>query len=174
MPPELDSLIERFRGEMESVDELAHVLLKGHLLLDEAITRILEQYVFHREHLQDARLSFQKKALLARSFCLRKNQLGEWDLIAAINGLRNDLSHRLNSPDRERKFAKVKELYFRNAVGFGPIHELKEKSDQEILFRACAHCAGFLARFEKDSKSFRKMVHTMDRSMNPGQPEIEL
>jgi hypothetical protein len=174
MSPELLGSIDRFRQEMESVDDVAHVLLKGHLLLEEAISSVLDQYVFHREHLAQARLSFAQKALLARSFCLRKDKLGEWDLVAAINSLRNDLSHRLNSPDRARKLAVVKELYFREAAGFDRIDDVKKESDAVILFNACAHCAGFLATFEADSKSFRRMVHGFDRGMNSDLPAFEL
>lgn len=141
MHPELLRSIERFRKEMANVDEVAHVLLKGHLLLEEAISLVLDQYVFHREHLGDARLSFHQKALLARSLCLRKNLVGEWELIAAINTLRNDLAHKLNSPERERKLAKVKELYFREAASFSGIEEVKKEPDAVVLFNACAHCA---------------------------------
>lgn len=174
MNPELLRLIDRFGKEMESVDEIAHVLLKGHLLLEEGISAVLDQYVFHREHLAQARLTFAQKALLARSLCLRKNKFGEWELIAAINALRNDLSHRLNSPEREKKLGVVKDLYFREATGFDRIEEVKKESDAVILFNACAHCAGFLATFEADSKSFRRMVHSLDRGMNPDLPEFKL
>ena len=58
MFPELSSAIERFRAEMSSLDEIAMVLLKGHLLLEESLTRILGKYVFHPEHLSEARLTF--------------------------------------------------------------------------------------------------------------------
>jgi hypothetical protein len=166
--------MERFRQEMESVDEVAHVLLKGHLLLEEAMSSILDQYVFHREHLAQARLSFAQKAFLARSLCLRKNKFGEWDLIAAINSLRNDLAHNLNSTDRAKRLRSVKDLYFRDAAGFDRIEDVRKESDAVILFNACAHCAGFLATFEADSKAFRLIIHTMDRGMNPSLPEFEL
>ena len=174
MFPELTRSIEHFREEMAKVDEVAHVLLKGHLLLEEALSQILDQYVFHRVHLTEARLSFHQKTFLARSLCLRKDQLGEWELLGAINALRNDLAHRLNSPDRDKKLGKVKDIYFREASGHKGIEEVKKETDAVVLFNACAHCAGFLASFEGDSKAFRWMVHAMDRSMNPDMPEIEL
>ena len=174
MLSELARSIEKFREEMASVDEVVHVLLKGHLLLEEALTQVLEQYVFHREHLGEARLSFNQKVLLGRSLCLRKNNVGEWELISAINTLRNELAHRLNSSDREKKLKRVRDLYFREAAGFERIEELKKESEVVILFNACAHCAGFLASYEADSKSFRRMVHSMDRGMNPEVPEFEL
>jgi hypothetical protein len=174
MTPELLQSIDRFRKEMESVDEVAHVLLKGHLLLEEAMSAVLEQYVFHRQHLAKARLSFAQKLALAQSLCLRKNEFGEWGVIAAVNSLRNDLAHQLNSSDRAKKMAVVKERYFREAAGYERIEEVKKEPDAVVLFNACAHCAGFLATFEGDSKAFRRMVHALDRSMNPDLPEFEL
>lgn len=174
MTPEVLQSIDRFREEMESVDEVAHVLLKGHLLLEEAMSAILEQYVFHRQHLTQAHLSFAQKLSLARSLCLRKNEFAEWQVIAAINVLRNDLAHRLNSPDRAKKMAVVKEIYLREVAGHARIEEVKTQPDAAVLFNACAHCAGFLATFRGDSKAFRRMVHALDRSMNPDLPEFEL
>lgn len=53
MLPELTKVIERFQAEMAHVGEVVHVLLKGHLLIEEALNRILEQHVFHREHLSE-------------------------------------------------------------------------------------------------------------------------
>jgi hypothetical protein len=174
MHPDLLASLERFRTEMENVDEVAHVLLKGHLLLEESLSAILDQYVFHREHLDDARLTFAHKIHLARAVCLRKNTFGEWDLISAINSLRNDLAHRLNSPERTKKLARVKDLYFREAAGYERIEEVKKESDAVVLFNACAHCAGFLATYLADSRGFRQMVHAMDRQLNPDLPPFEL
>src|SRR5262249_34301048 len=130
MLPEVAGSIQRFRAEMANVDVVAQVLLKGHLLLEEAICRIMDQYVFHREHLADARLSFHQKALIARSLCLRKNRFGEWDLLNAINSLRNDLAHRLNSQEREKKLAAVKDIYAREA---GEVWEGIKGSDALIV-----------------------------------------
>lgn len=156
------------------MEGIVHVILKGHLLLEESLTLILEQYVFHREHLNEARLSFNQKLLLARSLCLRKNKLGEWELLSAINSLRNELTHRLNSPEREKKVTRVKDLYFREAAGCGDIEQIKVKSDMVIIVYACAHCGGFLASFEGDSKAFRRWIHRTDRRLNPDQPAFDL
>lgn len=159
---------------MKTVDEVAHVLLKGHLLIEEALSEVLAQYVFHREHLAEARLTFAQKTQLARALCLRKNTFGEWDLISAINSLRNDLAHRLNSSDRDKKLAKVKDLYIREAGGFDMVEEVKKESEAVILLYACAHSAGFLSTFLADSRDYRQMVHAMDRQLNPNLPPFEL
>jgi hypothetical protein len=174
MFPELEAAIERFTQEMGTVDEMVHVLLKGHLLLEEALALILDQHVFHREHLADARLTFAQKTYIARSLCLRKNTLGEWELITAINTLRNDLAHCLSSPKRESKLEKVKELYFREAAGFHRLEKIKNSPNHEIVFGACAHCAGFLASCASDLRSLRGIIHAMDREMNPDLLPYEL
>jgi hypothetical protein len=170
----LEASIRRFEQEMSTVDETVHILLKGHLLLEEALALIIDQHVFHREHIEDARLSFAQKLHVARSLCLRKNALGEWELVAAINGLRNDLAHRLNSPDRQKKLEKVKAVYFREAAGFGRLEDIKAKRDHEIVLAACAHCAGFLATCAEDLRHLRQVIHAMDRDMNADLPAFEL
>lgn len=174
MHPELIRSLARFKEEMAHVDEVAHVLLTGHLLLEESLSMIIDQYIFHREHIGEARLTFHQKSLIVRSLCLRKNLFGEWDLLAAINTLRNDLAHKLNSIEREKKLQKVKTIYFREAAGMELIEEIKKQTDAVVLSYACGHCTGFLATFEADSKAYRKMVYTMDRNMNPDLPEFKL
>ncbi len=170
---ELSESIQRFRQEMQHVDEVVHVLLKGHLLIEESLTRILEQHVFHRQHIADARLTFKQKVALGRALCLRKDHLGEWEMLAAINTLRNEVAHKLHSAERDKKLARVKQLYFREATTLAGLDDDKKQSDSVILFYACAHCAGFLASFESDSRVFRQMVHSMDRTLNKDLPEFE-
>jgi hypothetical protein len=111
---------------------------------------------------------------LCKSLCLRKNTLGEWDLIAAINGLRNDLAHRLNSAGRDKKFVKLKNIYLKEAADYPGIEEVRNESDTIIVSNACAHCTGFLSTFLADAKQFRRMIHSIDRNINPTLPAFDL
>lgn len=172
--PEFLRALERFTEEMSRIDEVAHVLLKGHLILEEQLVSIIEQYAFQRDHVQEARLSFTQKLAVARSFCLRKNTHGEWELIGALNALRNDIAHNLNSTKRASKLARVKELYFKEAAEYPKIEEVKKASDAEIVFHACAHCSGYLSSFADDSKAFRRVIYKLDREMNPSAPAFDL
>lgn len=174
MFPEITKAIDKFQQEMASVDEVAHVLLKGHLLIEESLVRIVEQYLFHREHLAEARLSFHQKMTLCQALCLRKNAYGEWDLISSINSLRNEIAHQLNSATRNTKMSRTKEIFFREAAAFKGIDEIKKESDAGILLKACALCSGFLATFEADSKGYRAMIHALDREHHPKEPPFEL
>lgn len=158
MTPEFEKAKKRFEEEMESVDEVVHVLMKGHLLIEETLTRIIEQHLFHPEWLSDASLRFYQKSSIARSLCLRRHKLGEWTLMHALNALRNTLAHKLQSEERERRVARVRRTYFKEAPDSPEKDRLRDASDAAVIKAACAHCAGFLALFESDAKAFRQMI----------------
>ncbi len=174
MKKENNKKAEEFIKSVSEEDDFLHFLLKGHLFLEEGLERILEQYVFHKEHLNAAELSFSKKMALCRAFCLRKNNLGIWTLLAAINTLRNEVVHNLSLDQRQKKFQKVKNLYYQEAIGFKFLKDIKKMKDEKIIVMACAHCAGFLAKFEEDSKEYRKLIHLMDRTINSGSVPMEM
>ena len=46
---------------MKHIDELALVVLKGHLLLEEQLERILGKFLFHPEYLEGANLRLRKR-----------------------------------------------------------------------------------------------------------------
>jgi hypothetical protein len=93
--------LEQFSAYMGDVDELAQVILKGHLIIEGVLDNILELVFFHPEHLANARLSFNQKVNLARAYCLRKNQLSMWRLVTMINTIRNQIAHSLHHPKRD-------------------------------------------------------------------------
>lgn len=170
----IETALARFSEEMAKVDEMVHILLKGHLLIEEALSKIIDQFVFHREHVDEARLTFSTKMHLCRALCLRKNRLGEWDLIAALNSLRNVVAHQLSSPEREKRTARVKELYFREAAGMEGIEKINAQEDTTIIMLACGHCIGFLSNFEEDAGGLRRMIFDYDRAINGELPPFEL
>ncbi|RYY82934.1 MAG: hypothetical protein EOO15_22225 [Chitinophagaceae bacterium] len=174
MDQDLKNTIDRFNTEMSAIDEMVHVLLKGHLLLEEALAQLIDQLVFHQKFLSEAKLTFAQKVHIARSMCLRKADAGAWGILLAVNGLRNDLAHRLNSPEREKRVEKVKNLFFKDASDNERIKDIMAMRDHEIVMSACAHCAGFLTAATSDLRSLREIIFTMDRTMNPGLPQFEL
>jgi hypothetical protein len=175
MQEHVAGLLDNFGDQMDKLDEVAHVLLKGHLLIEEWLTRAINQHLFHPEHLvEDGRLSFSQKVTLARSLDLRRNNLGMWDVIAAVNSLRNDLAHSLNSPKRLKKTATLKQLFFRETSGHQTVDEMKKLTDARLLRSICAACLGFLAESANNSFELRKIIHSLDRQMNSGLPEFKL
>jgi hypothetical protein len=174
MSPEFDNAGKRFEEEMQAVDDVVHVLAKGHLLIEEALTRVIELHLVHPEYLSDASLRFYQKSSIARALCLHKDKLGEWTLMHAINALRNTLAHKLQSEEREKRVARVRRTYFKEAPDGSDIATLTEASDSAVIAAACAHCARFLYTLESDERALRPAIHALDRRLNPDQPEPEL
>src|SRR5690348_1381835 len=95
LPDHQTKYLDALNEEMGSVDALAQVILKGHLVIEGALDNILTLMLFHAEHLRDARLSFVQKVHVTRGYALRKNTNSIWYLILEINSLRNNIAHRL-------------------------------------------------------------------------------
>jgi hypothetical protein len=84
--------MERARRLMSGADELERVLLKGHLLLEEELFRLIEVNVTRTQPLTEARLTFHQKLCLAKAIY----QVDGWEGFAfagALNKLRNAWAH---------------------------------------------------------------------------------
>lgn len=58
MEKDLSTTVDRFNEIMANFDQLAHVVIKGHLLIEEAISNILDLHAFHPEHIQKQSYTF--------------------------------------------------------------------------------------------------------------------
>jgi hypothetical protein len=157
--------LQRMAEHMSHVDELALVVLKGHLLLDEHLEGIIKGFVFHPSYLEDANLRFGQKVAVARSMSLDEYTNRVWDLILAINGLRNELSHSLTSARRQQRFERVKTLYLE--INTETTAEDRAAPDYQVASYAVALALGFLGSFEEEVVRFRDWVGTLDRVVNP-------
>jgi hypothetical protein len=59
--------MERSRSLMNGADELERVLLKGHLLLEEELFRLIGTTVTRAQPLTEARLTFRQKLCIAKA-----------------------------------------------------------------------------------------------------------
>jgi len=166
MRPQAQLMLDRFNAALASVDETTLVLLKGHLLIEEALVKIIELHTYHHEHLDAARLGFNQKACVARSLAFRRADIGEWELIQAINSLRNDLAHHLESDEREKKLSRLREVYLREAAGMGNVDEHR-LDPPHLIASACALVLGVLSSIQEDSNALRGFIHSLDRTLNP-------
>jgi hypothetical protein len=160
-------MLQRYVEQLQNVDELTLVILKGHLLVEEMLTRILETFVFHPEHLEKCNLRFAQKVELARSVSLDEHQNPMWKLVIALNTLRNELAHSLDSPKRQSKIDALMSTYFEVNSGMEGIEEHKKLEDKIVAAFAIALCLGFLSTFEQEVQRFRAVVNTLDKIVNP-------
>ena len=157
--------LDRFQKHMEKIDDLALVVLKGHLILEEQIDRIVEKFVFHPEFLEKAELRLFQKVMLARSMSLDEHDNSMWDLLLTINSLRNELAHSLESDKRTRKCEKLRSQYFNiraRAASDDEVHS----PDHLIAMFAISMVLGFLTSFEDEVIRFKQWVNVIDKSVN--------
>jgi hypothetical protein len=160
-----DRNLKQLTDQMRHIDELALVVLKGHLVLEEQLERILGKFLFHPEYLEEANLRFAQKVALARSMSLDEQANSMWELLLAMNGLRNELAHALHSEKRQRRFDRVKSLYM--AESDASAAEVVGCTDHELAANAIALILGFLGSFEEEVVRFKDWVSTLDRIVNP-------
>jgi hypothetical protein len=163
-----DAVLERARpvfDALNTMDGPMHIVLKGHLLIEERLVRITERFVFHPEYMEAARLAFAQRVAVARSMSLDEQNNEMWNLVLAINALRNDFAHGLGSEKRVAKTDRVLTL-FRALMRS---QEPPEASNDPLmrLTLAVALSLGFLESFENEVIRFREWVDTLDYVVNP-------
>ena len=156
---------QKFTEHFQEVDGSAQIMLKGHLLVEEALEAIIGKFVFHPEFIEDASLRFPQKIDIARSMSLDEHNNEMWQLGIAINSLRNELAHSLKSDKRQRKTRTLIDLYVRLLEDNTDRH--KDDSEEVILMFAISFFLGFLCSFQNEVERFRSVVDEMDRIWNP-------
>jgi hypothetical protein len=146
---------QEFERHLSEVDDVALVVLKGHLIIESALDNIIDTIFFHPEYLRQGRLTFTEKLRIARSFTLDKDKIDVWDRIIEVNGLRNEIAHSLKGEKRHEKMARLRQNFL--AGTHSSIAEAyADAPDGSILILACSECAGFLNQYEDDLKGLRR------------------
>jgi hypothetical protein len=145
-------------------DDAALIILKGHLVIEERITAVMEKFVFHPEYLDRARLTFAQKVNIARSMSLDESGNSVWEMIEKLNALRNKLSHSLDHAPRANAMQILKAAYIHERGG---MLKQDEHDERVWLTGVLAMSLGFVHAFEQEVERFKDFVATMDRAANP-------
>lgn len=78
-------------------------LLKGHLLIEEVLDKIIIKNAHNPKYVEKARLNFYDKIFLARAFSNLERDEWLWKSMKALNKARNSLGHRLDKKDMNKK-----------------------------------------------------------------------
>jgi hypothetical protein len=146
----LDSLAAYLK-HMPPGDDVALIVLKAHLLIEQHLNRVLEAAVPDMGLLNGLRLNFARKVQLNRVFARNVAYSLVWELLGAINTLRNDLVHELEPAKLEQRVAAVVDLAER-------ISPRALSQDQDPLFRlrmALLMPLPFLSILQKHLTKFR-------------------
>jgi len=163
----IKELAKRFTEQIQHVDDISQIVLKGHLVIEETMTEAIGRFVFHKDIIESANLRFPQKLALCRAMTISEHESNMWDVISAINTLRNYLSHSLNIEKRSQKINSLKSVFGKESN----CDIKQEKEEDQICMAAISYSLGFLHAFLEDVKRFELMVNTMDLIMNTAKKE---
>ena len=95
--PRLEASLKELLERIKNMDVLTLAVIKGHLLLEQAMDDFIAASVFHPEHVQETRFSFMHKAKVCLSLCFNQNHDRIWDVVWQANSLRNMVIRRTKS-----------------------------------------------------------------------------
>jgi hypothetical protein len=122
---------DRFARLMPSGD-LTLIVLKGHLLIEERLFDLVEHRMKAPPKLGDARLRFPQLVHLARAIHGGEDLDKVGQVLLALNSLRNDLAHRLESKDLHARIAGLESI-FADACGTALLGKSTEHRLTQIL-----------------------------------------
>lgn len=91
--------IERADEHLDQVSEVTTLILKGHLLVEEALYAAVQDKFPSPQFFMDANLRFAQLLAIAKGFFFDNEHAPVWDAIQALNSIRNRLAHRLEPDD---------------------------------------------------------------------------
>jgi hypothetical protein len=161
--PRQRNTLQRFATFVYEADDMVEIVLKCHLLIEEALTRIIAKYVPHPEFVEQSSLTFWQKLNIARSMSLDESENGMWLLVAGFNKLRNDYGHSLEPPRASEHVKALRDRYF---AEFPELAKDKDLPDGQILKDVAIALLGFLGTFEEEVERFRWWLEKLDRIVN--------
>ena len=104
----------RIKTHLPKTNDLTILTLKGHLLVEEVLDEIIHAYCLQPSHLDGVDIRFQVKARLARALIGDVLPESMWAMVDALNSIRNDLAHRLESQKLRTKIEAFVDIKYRD------------------------------------------------------------
>lgn len=127
---------------MLEIDDLAYLIIKGHLLVEVMLDNLAHSTFAHPKYLDTLELSFRPKALVVRAAVVAKSGVPNWDLIMKLNALRNKFAHNLEPEVK----TKLRDLFNTHDGIYGTSG--KSMRDSDRLRELVLHCMGFLGSLD--------------------------
>jgi hypothetical protein len=154
-----DEFINSYRAHLTEIDEIAQVILKGHLDVEMHLDDALRTICFHPEHLEENRLSFAQKVNVVRAYALNRSDRMEWNVIRKLNEVRNQIAHRGQEGRRTEKITELRNfLASWGAPNFG--QNVQRVDEKEVVILAAVVCGGFLITTEDQITEMRGFIES--------------
>jgi hypothetical protein len=99
----LHKLMRRVIEHLPEEGDLSLVILKGHLILEEELNRVVEAQFKHPEYIQKGNFRFSQLVRIAKAIYFSQDKSWLWGAINKLNDVRNDYAHSLEPEEVETK-----------------------------------------------------------------------
>ena len=142
-----DAEADRITRLLMEFDEFSQTAIKGHLLIEERLSQILDLALGKPEILSKARLTFVQKLRIVQAISFLDPADEMWEVALTLNRLRNEMAHRLDSPKIAEIMKEIYRLMHMNAPAPTEIPEKIEADKMESLGLAVIFAHGFLGSY---------------------------
>jgi hypothetical protein len=140
---QITQYIASVRRELTKIDKFALTVLKAHLSIEALLDQTLELMVDRRKELNRVRLSFTQKAQLLRISVMQPGDDLVWEIVFALNTLRNEIAHRQDGERRNKSLDALRAKLIA-ATRYGLKRRLHTISDVEVIVQSTARCYGVI------------------------------
>jgi hypothetical protein len=163
--PRLEQNGKEMEERVKKFNALMLAVLKGHLVIEQAMDEFLAISLFHPDQLRGTKFNFNNKAQLCRSMSLGQEKDSLWDVLRAANRLRNQVAHSLDTAKVQTKMDELRKIFLATLTP-RQAEDLRSQADDFVAQSACVICAGFLATLKSDAESRRQVL---DQYWKPAQ-----
>ena len=147
---DLAQFVEQCKERLSAIDQFATAVLKSHFLIEEQIDAVLEATAKNPKHLElERNPRFIQKVKWIRAFA----PLGDdkqWQLILAINTLRNKVAHKFDGAERKNAMVNLRQEFFQQARDDRHFLNEQEWRDYNVVLSVCMQSIMFLTRIRKE------------------------
>jgi hypothetical protein len=171
----LQEIQKRFTEELREVDDVAQIVLKGHLVMESLMTEAIESFLLHGEFVEAARLQVHQKIALCRAISTSDQSNTMWALVSSVNALRNALSHSLDPKRRSKALQNLRNVYEQefkdmpnSTKGIPKGIEKEVQPDTALCLYAISGVLGYLHAHLEEVRRLKAIVVELDLAMNKG------
>jgi hypothetical protein len=161
---EPEKFYREFSAHLSQIDELANVILRGHLLVERDLDAVIEALFFYPEYVK--RLRFERKAQIARAMALRTQTAAVWDTLAALNLLRNGIAHNIDAAERRKRLDGLRRACMNQLSAHG-LKKHEDDTDKGIVILGSALCSGYLGLLEEELIGMHSCLRQIDEQLHP-------
>lgn len=166
--PTQEEINARFTDQLRYVDDIAQIVLKGHLVMEELMTEAISEFLLHKNYVEKARLQFHQKLQLCRSMSVSDNENSMWTLISSVNSLRNHMSHSLDHEERTKRIEALHDMFAEEFPDSVPVDESEMPRQAAICVYSISASLGYLHAHFEEIRRLKRHVEVVVQGIKHG------